>query len=200
VSVKLQGNYQGSNSEIFTIKKATNKITAKNITLGYSAKKRSFALGAKITNGTPKYKSNSKSVTINTKGVVTVSPKFIGKATITITTPEYINYSKTTKKVTVTVKPPRSAFKSVTNSASRQMTLKWITSPLVTGYHIQYSVSSKFTKFKSIWITKGSINTSTVKNLTKGKKYFVRIRTIKTVGGVKYYSGWSDVKAVTIKK
>ena len=33
-----------------------------------------------------------------------------------------------------------------------------------------------------------------------GKKYYVRIRTYKTVGSTKFYSGWSAAKAVTVKK
>ena len=36
--------------------------------------------------------------------------------------------------------------------------------------------------------------------LAKGKKYYVRIRTYKTVGSTKFYSGWSAAKAVTIRK
>jgi hypothetical protein len=51
-----------------------------------------------------------------------------------------------------------------------------------------------------VTITKNTILTKTIGSLAKGKKYYVRIRTYKTVGSVKFYSGWSAAKAVTVKK
>ena len=39
-----------------------------------------------------------------------------------------------------------------------------------------------------------------ITRLVKDKKYYVRIRTYKTLGGTKFYSGWSAAKAVTVKK
>ena len=40
----------------------------------------------------------------------------------------------------------------------------------------------------------------TIKKLKKKKTYYVRIRTYKKVSGKTYYSGWSSVKKVKIKK
>jgi hypothetical protein len=66
----------------------------------------------------------------------------------------------------------------------------------VTGYQIQYSTSktfkSKYTKTKTV----SSYKTTkvTLKSLKAKKTYYVRVRTYKTVGGKKYYSGWSTVK------
>ncbi len=50
-------------------------------------------------------------------------------------------------------------------------------------------------------VTVGNAKTTskTVKGKA-GKKYFVRIRTYKTVGGKKYYSAWSKAKTVTVKR
>ena len=39
-----------------------------------------------------------------------------------------------------------------------------------------------------------------ITNLKGGKKYYVRVRTYKTVNGTKYYSPWSKTKTVTTKK
>ena len=48
---------------------------------------------------------------------------------------------------------------------------------------------------------KGCKNTSkNIYQLAKKKKYYVRVRTYKTVSKVNYYSGWSNVKSITIKK
>ena len=46
---------------------------------------------------------------------------------------------------------------------------------------------------------KKSASKTTIKKLTKGKKYYVRVRTYKTVDGKKIYSGWSTVKNVKVK-
>ena len=76
----------------------------------------------------------------------------------------------------------------------------------VSGYQVQYSTSKKFTKKTSKKITyKGNKKfTKTVKKLKGGKKYYVRVRTYKTVKvngkTVKLYSSWSKAKTVTTKK
>lgn len=73
------------------------------------------------------------------------------------------------------------------------------------GYQIQYAVDAKF---KKSVVTKNVNNTKKVKldvtKLKSKKKYYIRIRTYKTVKvngkSKKIYSGWSKVKAVTTKK
>ena len=200
VVITGKGNYTGTVTKTFTIKKAPNTITAKNFTKTYSTKAQSFSLGVKLKNGTPTYKSSTKSVTVSAKGAVTIKPKFIGKATITITSPEKANYSKQTKKITITVNPTKTALVSVASPSAGKMTVKWKKNAVGTGYQIQFSTSSKFTSPKSATITKNTTLSKTIGGLVKGKKYYVRIRTYKTVGKTKFYSGWSAVKAVTIKK
>jgi hypothetical protein len=69
-----------------------------------------------------------------------------------------------------------------------------------TGYQIQYSTSSKFTSYKTVTISKNSTVSKTVSKLTANKKYYVRVRTYKTVNGKKIYSSWSAAKNVTTKK
>lgn len=41
---------------------------------------------------------------------------------------------------------------------------------------------------------------TTIAKLTKGKTCYTRVRTVKTVSGKKYYSGWSAVKSAKISK
>ena len=73
------------------------------------------------------------------------------------------------------------------------------------GYQIQYTVDAKF---KKSVVTKNVNNTKKVKldvtKLKAKKKYYIRVRTYKTVKmngkSKKIYSGWSKVKAVTTKK
>ena len=76
----------------------------------------------------------------------------------------------------------------------------------VSGYQVQYSTSKKFTKKTTKTITcKGNKKfTKIIKKLKGKKKYYVRVRTYKTVKvngkSVRIYSGWSKVKTVTTKK
>ena len=71
-----------------------------------------------------------------------------------------------------------------------------------TGYEIQYSTNKKFMKKTSKTATVKSNKTISKKFSRKkaGKRYYVRIRTYKTVrvdGKMKkFYSGWSKVKTV----
>jgi hypothetical protein len=200
VTITGIGGYTGSVTKEFTIKKIANTITAKSFTRTYSTKAQSFDLGVKIKSGTPTYKSSSSSVTVSKAGKVTVKAKFMGKVTITITAPANTNYTATTKKITITVNPTKTALVSVTSPSAGKMAVKWKKNAVGTGYQIQYSTSSKFTSPKSVTITKNSTLTRTIGSLAKGKKYYVRIRTYKTVGSTKFYSGWSAAKAVTVKK
>lgn len=65
---------------------------------------------------------------------------------------------------------------------------------------MQYSTSSKFKSAKTVTVKGYKSTSKTITKLTKNKKYYVRVRTYKTVSKTNYYSGWSGAKAVTIKK
>lgn len=70
-----------------------------------------------------------------------------------------------------------------------------------TGYQIQYSTSKKFMGNTTVTKTIGKASTTklTVNKLKSKKKYYVRIRTYKTVNGKKYYSSWSNSKSITTR-
>lgn len=76
----------------------------------------------------------------------------------------------------------------------------------IAGYQIQYSTSKKFSKktTKAVTIKNNKTTSKTIKKLKAKKKYYVRIRTYKTVKvngkNTKVYSSWSKVKTVTTKK
>lgn len=70
----------------------------------------------------------------------------------------------------------------------------------VTGYQIQYSTNKSFSRKTTKTITKNLTTSATYKGLKAKKKYYVRIRTYKTVSGVRYYSSWSSEKMIKTKK
>ncbi|GEM_PF-3273967 len=107
-------------------------------------------------------------------------------------------YSGTVTKNFSIVKPapPKTKITKLT-AGKRSFTVKFAKKSGITGYQLQYSTSSKFTK-KTTLNLKSTTVKKTVKKLKSKKKYYVRIRTYKTVAGKKFYSAWYT-KSVKVK-
>lgn len=180
-------------------KPVANVITAKSATKVASTKAQSFQLGAKAKGGAKlTYKSNNKSVTVSQSGKVTIAKNFVGSATITITSGATKTYTKTIKRITITVNPAGTTFRSVYNGKGKKLKAYWKKNSRVSGYQLQYSPSKQFTNVKTVTL-KGANCTGAIRSkLTKCKTYSVRIRTYKKVGGKVYYSAWSKSKQVKI--
>lgn len=104
-----------------------------------------------------------------------------------------------TTKNTKTVKPKKTSIKKL-SKGKKKFTVTWAKVSGVKGYQIQYSSDKKFKKNKkSVTVTKQKTTKATVKKLKSKKKYYVRVRTYKTVNGKKIYSSWSKVKSVKTK-
>ncbi len=71
----------------------------------------------------------------------------------------------------------------------------------IKGYQIQYSSSKKFTKktTKQLISVKPKKLVRYIRGVKSGKRYYVRIRTYKKVGGKTYCSNWSKVKTFKAK-
>ena len=104
-----------------------------------------------------------------------------------------------TTKNTKTVKPKKTSIKKL-SKGKKKFTVTWAKVSGVKGYQIQYSSDKKFKKNnKSVTVTKQKTTKATVKKLKSKKKYYVRVRTYKTVNGKKIYSSWSKVKSIKTK-
>lgn len=104
-----------------------------------------------------------------------------------------------TTKNTKIVKPKKTSIKKL-SKGKKKFTVTWAKVSGVKGYQIQYSSNKKFKKNnKSVTVTKQKTTKATVKKLKSKKKYYVRVRTYKTVNGKKIYSSWSKVKSVKTK-
>lgn len=105
-----------------------------------------------------------------------------------------------TLKAYFTINPKGTTLKTPI-AGSKSFTAKWTKqSTQTSGYQLQYSTSSKFTNAKTVTITSNKTTSKKITKLSAKKKYYVRVRTYKTVSGKKYYSSWSSAKAVTTKK
>lgn len=134
------------------------------------------------TDYTLTYQSGRKSV-----GKYTVTVKFKG------------NYEGSVKK-TFTVKPKSTSIASV-SASKKAFTVKWKKqSSQTNGYQVQYSNSSSFKNAKSLTVSNTGTTSKKITGLAGNKKYYVRVRTYKTVNGNKIYSSWSNAKTVTTKK
>lgn len=99
-----------------------------------------------------------------------------------------------------TIVPKASTLTSVTAS-SKGFTARWKKQPTqTTGYQLQYAANSKFQSAKTVTITSNKTTSWKVTKLSAKKKYYVRVRTYKTVSGKKYYSKWSASKSVVTGK
>lgn len=125
--------------------------------------------------------------------------KSLSKANKTTTT-KSTTTTKATKKASNKNKPKKTKIKSV-KGKKNGFKITWKKVSGVKGYQIKYSTNKYFfeslTKSKNV--KKAKTTSATVKNLRKGKTYFVKVRTYKIVKGKKVYSNWSKVKTVTAK-
>lgn len=67
------------------------------------------------------------------------------------------------------------------------------------GYQIKYSLKKNMKPSKTKTVKSANKISLTAKKLKKNKKYYVQIRSYKTINGKKYYSSWSAKKTVKIK-
>jgi len=127
--------------------------------------------------------------------------KNVGKYTVKVTLKG--NYSGS-KSMTYNINPKGTSVSKVT-AAKKGFKVTWKKQTTqTTGYQVQYSTSSKFKSAKTVTISKNKTTSKSVSKLSAKKKYYVRVRTYKTVKvngkNVKLYSGWSKAKSVTTKK
>ena len=127
--------------------------------------------------------------------------KYVGKYAVKIT---FKGKYSGTKTLYFTIKPKATSISSLT-AGSKKFTVKWKKQATqTTGYQVQYSTSSKFSKAKTVTVGKNTTVSKKISKLSGKKKYYVRVRTYKTVKingkSIRIYSGWSKTKTVTTKK
>ena len=76
-------------------------------------------------------------------------------------------------------------------AGSKKITVKWTKVSGATGYKL-YRATSKSGNYKLIKTTTSTYYTN--KSLTKGKKYYYKVKAYRMVSGKKVYSSYSSVK------
>jgi len=188
-----------------TLKK-NGSIVRKCIVCGSVYKKTTVYYPKTIKLSTTSYTYNGKTktptVTVKGSNGKTISKSYytvkyasgrknVGKYKVTITFKG--NYSGT-KTLYFKINPVKTSVTKLT-AAKKALTVSISKkTKQVTGYEIQYATNKKFSKAKKATIKSYKTTKTTLKKLSAKKTYYVRVRTYKTVGKTKYYSGWSTVK------
>ena len=177
-----------------TVTKASS-IKLKATSLTYNGKVRTAKVIVKDRTG--------KTLVKNTDYTVSYAKgrKYVGKYAVKIT---FKGKYSGTKTLYFTIKPKATSISSL-KAGSKKFTVKWKKQATqTTGYQVQYSASSKFSKAKTVTVGKNTTVSKKISKLSGKKKYYVRVRTYKTVKingkSIRIYSGWSKAKTVTTKK
>lgn len=202
VTAAGDGNFKEATKtvKVYVVPGATTSVTASNLATGMKInwKKVTGATGYKV------YRNGSLIATIKSGTTVTYTDKAANtngtKYTFKIVATASTGTSKLSKSLT-TYRVSRPAISSAKNSSAKTMKVTWGKNSKATGYEIMYSTSKSFASGnKTVKIAKASTVSRGIGGLTKGKTYYVKMRTYKTVSGKTYYSAWSVVKTVKITK
>lgn len=186
---KNQSAEPGMKTTKTSIKSA--KVSLKKTSYIYNGKKKQPSVTVKVGSRKLKKGTDYKVTYRNNQKVGAASVVISGKGKYT---------GKVTKKFKIV---PKGTSVSKVTGKSRGFQVTWKKQKAsTTGYQIQYSTSKKFTKktTKVKAVKKTSTTKLTVRKLKAKKKYYVRIRTYKTLKGRKYYSGWSKTRTVRTGK
>lgn len=198
------GSYDFDLSYKPNISKPTNfKVSTRNTTsLKLSWSKVGGVSGYQLQ----QYKNNKwttiKNTTANSCTVSSLKAgtayKFRVRAYKTVSGTKY--YSSWSSTLTTPTKPGTPSIKAPTTNKKHQIVAKWKKVSSCSGYQVQYSKKKNFSSVIATKTVSGGSKTSyTGNNFTKGKKYYVRVRSYKTVNGKKYYSAWSKVQSIKCK-
>ena len=194
VTVTFKNNYSGSKALSFKI----NAVSSAKCSVKLGAT--SYTYDGKVKTPTVTVKNAAgKVLKKNTDYTVTYATgrKNVGKYKVTVTFKG--NYSGT-KTFYFTINPVKTTVSKLTAGKKSIKVAITKKSTQVTGYQIQYSTSKTFKSAKTVTLKSYKTTSVNLTKLSAKKTYYVRVRTYKTVGKTKYYSGWSTYKKVTTKK
>lgn len=128
------------------------------------------------------YKNNVK------VGTATVTITGVGDVIGTVTKTFKINYDR----------PGQVSLKKPTTGKTHYVKARWYDEDC-DGYQIRYATNSSFKNSKSIYVKDGDQLTRTIKKLTKGKRYYVKVRAYNNYLDTKVFGAWSKWKSVVCK-
>ncbi len=200
ITVTGKGNYTGSLDAYYRIKPAKiSKVTVDKVKYTYN-KKAQRPLVTKVKAGDFTLEKKDYSVNYSKK-----NSKDVGSYSLLVESknPNFSGHEGTTYKINplgTSITKLAAGSKSITATWKKQTTK--MSQTTITGYKIQASLTKDFKSVASEAKVKGAAKTSgKLTGLKANKKYYVRIRTYKTIGKSTYFSGWKVYKkTVKVKK
>lgn len=193
ITVSGTGNYSGEIVKKFMV--SPQKLSPSNVILytsTFTYNKRTINREILVRNADRKGLVQNRDYQVSYTG----NRKDVGVHGITISGKG--NYSGSVTK-SFSISPPKTKLSKLI-AGKRSVTVKWKKqTQQVSGYQIRYSQKSSMKGAKTVSVKSGKKTTKKIKKLNSKKRYYFQIRTYKSVNGIKYYSGWSSKKKVTVK-
>ena len=190
ITLKAVTNAKASNNKMNSLKLSWGKVTN---AAGYQVKRLNNAGTTLKTMTTTSLSLTDTSLKAATKYTYQIRPYYLENGV------KKFGPVKTIKTATICKAPAAPTLKAGTKSM--KVSFKKVTG--ASGYEIAYSTSTSFTAktTKKVTVTGTSATISkTIKNLTKGKTYYVKVRAyVKTATGSKVYTSYSTRKSVKVK-
>ena len=193
VVITGKGNYTGTVEGTFVIKKAAQTIQKQTV---YAYGK--YVMVKASAKGKLTYTSSDKKVATVNKKSGFVTAKKPGKVQIKVTAAATANYKKGTGTITLIVVPATPTVQKVAAYKTKAIKVSYKKASGASGYQITYATNKSFKNAKSVSVSSKKTS-AVIKNLKKGRNYYVKIRSYKKIGGKKYYSVYSKVKTVKTK-
>lgn len=135
--------------------------------------------------------NNNKVATVNDSGEIKITG--IGSTKI------YAKCRLGTTYMILNVIPNKATISKIVKRSTNSIQVNIKKDKTATGYQIIYSKDPKFKKGNKVLTVKN--NTKTVNiiiNLSKKSKYYIKVRSYKTVNKKNYYGNWSNIKSIKL--
>ncbi|MBR5438255.1 MAG: InlB B-repeat-containing protein [Clostridia bacterium] len=184
------------NTTLYAVWKKNKKYEIASVTLSqttytYDGQAKKPAVTVKDTNGNTLREGTDYKVKYS-KGRT-----HIGKYKVTVT---FTGNFKGKKTLYFSILPQATTITGMSLSG-KNLTVKFKKqSKNISGYAVQYSTDKSFSEknTKTVIVDNLKKTSKTLKNLTSGKKWYVRVCTVKEADGKTYYSKWSEKKSVKV--
>lgn len=193
VVITGKGNYTGKVESTFVIKKASQTIQKQTVYAYSKYVKMKASAKGKVT-----YTSSNKKIATVNKKTGFVTAKKPGKVQIKVTAAATANYKKSTGTITLIVVPATPTVKKAAAYKTKAIKVSYKKVSGASGYQITYATNKAFKNAKSTYVS-GKKSSAVIKNLKKGKKYYVKVRAYKKINGKKFYSVYSGKTSVKTK-
>ena len=162
-------------------------VTVSKKTVTYSGKKQKPAVTVK---------AGGKKVSAKYYTVKYSANRNVGTATVTVSGKgKYAHYLGRT---TFRIKMRKGQLDSAKSSKAGELTVKWKKDAQASYYELQYSRSKKF-KTGTVTLKVSGKTGAVLKNLASKKKYYVRVRPVKSAGAKQYFGAWSEIRKIKVK-